>query len=64
MIERIRRELQVGEISVQELVNQQAGTLRQVLGIRYQEFEGLVTSFDFESALACLNAAVPPKIPG
>jgi two-component system sensor histidine kinase/response regulator len=64
LIERIRRELQLGEISVQELVNQQASTLRLVLGIRYPEFEGLVASFDFESALACLNVAVPPKIPG
>lgn len=64
MIERIRRELQLGEISVQELVSQQANTLRMVLGIRFVEFEGRVASFDFESALACLNAALPPKIPG
>jgi two-component system sensor histidine kinase/response regulator len=64
LIERIRRELQLGEISVQELVNQQASTLRMVFGIRYPEFERLVASFDFESALACLNAAVPPNIPG
>ena len=64
LIERIRRELQLGEISVQELVNQQASTLRMVFGIRYPEFERLVASFDFESALACLNVAVPPNIPG
>ena len=64
LIERIRRELQLGEISVQELVSQQANTLRMVLGIRFVEFEGRVASFDFESALACLNAALPPKIPG
>jgi two-component system sensor histidine kinase/response regulator len=63
LIERIRRELQLGEISVQELVIQQANTLRMVLGIRHPEFEGLVASFDFENALACLNAAVPRKLP-
>jgi two-component system sensor histidine kinase/response regulator len=59
LLKRIRRELQLGEISVQELVNQQADTLHHVLGTGYPEFEALVASFDFESALAYLKDTVP-----
>jgi len=55
LVEHVRRELQQGEISVQELVRQQAKTLQQVLGSAYPEFEGLVSSFDFEDALIFLD---------
>jgi two-component system sensor histidine kinase/response regulator len=55
LLEHVRRELQQGEISVQELVRQQAKTLQQVLGPAYPEFEGLVSSFDFEDALVFLD---------
>jgi two-component system sensor histidine kinase/response regulator len=55
LLELLRRELQQGEISVQELVRQQAKTLQQVLGPAYPEFEGLVSSFDFEDALIFLD---------
>ena len=61
LIDCIRQELQLGDISVQDLVSQQANALRAVLGLRFLEFEGLVAVFDFESALACLNAAVAPR---
>ena len=61
LLKRIRRELQLGEISVQELVNQQADTLHHVLGTGYPEFEALVASFAFESALAYLKDTVPPE---
>ena len=55
LIEHVRRELQQGEISVQELVRLEAKTLQQVLGPAYPEFEGLVASFDFEDALLFLD---------
>ncbi|UCV29658.1 PAS domain-containing protein [Ferribacterium limneticum] len=55
LIEHVRRELQQGEISVQELVRLEAKTLQQVLGPAYPEFEGLVSSFDFEDALLFLD---------
>jgi len=64
LLERLRRELQQGEISVQELVRQQANTLRQVLGKNHREFEELVSAFDFEGALAFLNYASQPLAPG
>ncbi len=55
LLERLRRELQQGEISVQELVRRQANTLQKVLGNHHREFEELVSAFDFEGALAFLN---------
>lgn len=55
LIERLRHELQTGEIKVQELVRSQATPLRELLGQHYMEFDGKVAAFDFEGALALLN---------
>ncbi len=59
LLEHIRQELQQGEMSVQERVRQQADTLKQLFGSRFPEFEGLVSSFDFEGALAFLDQHNP-----
>jgi two-component system sensor histidine kinase/response regulator len=64
LLARLRQELEQGEISVQELVRQQANTLQQVLGRNYPEFEGLISAFDFEGALVSLNRASPPSKAG
>ena len=63
LFERLHRELQQGEISVQELVRQQANTLQQVLGSNHRQFEELVSAFDFEGALLFLTKATQPKMP-
>ena len=63
LVERLRRELQQGDISVQELVRQQADSLRQVLGNNHREFEERVSAFDFEGALVCLTYATQPQTP-
>ena len=55
LLQDIRRELEHGEMSVQERVRFHAETLKQLLGGRYAEFDNLVSSFEFESALAFLN---------
>jgi two-component system sensor histidine kinase/response regulator len=60
LLERLRHELQQGEISVQEVVRQQAMTLKRVLGTDFIEFEDRVGAFDFEGALAILNKAGVP----
>ena len=64
LFERIRRELQQGEMSVQDLIRSQAKTLQKIFGQNYREFEELVSAFDFEGALAFLNYTIPPKKPG
>ncbi|MCG2578268.1 PAS domain-containing protein [Dechloromonas sp. XY25] len=64
LLENIRRDLQQGEMSVQELIRQQAGTLKQVFGLRYPQFENLVSSFDFEGALDFLDRHAPGGNPG
>jgi two-component system sensor histidine kinase/response regulator len=63
LIERIRRELQQGEMSVQDLVRQQATTLRTVLGAAYPAFDKHINAFEFEEALALLNATLRPGMP-
>jgi two-component system, sensor histidine kinase and response regulator len=61
LIERLRRELQQGEMSVQDLVRHQAATLKRVLDKNFRAFDGFVSAFDFEGALAVLNEAAPPE---
>ncbi|MDE2439946.1 MAG: PAS domain-containing protein [Betaproteobacteria bacterium] len=61
LLEIIRRDLQQGEMSVQELIRQQANTLKQIFGIRYPQFEILVSSFDFEGALDFLEKNLPAQ---
>jgi two-component system, sensor histidine kinase and response regulator len=58
LIERLRRELQQGEMSAQDLVRQQAKTLNNALGNNFRQFEEYVNAFDFEKALAILNNAI------
>ncbi|UCV21754.1 PAS domain-containing protein [Ferribacterium limneticum] len=60
LLERLRHELQQGEMSAQNLVRRQANTLKKVLGRDYMAFEELVDSFDFEGALTFLNDTVQP----
>ncbi|MGB4064543.1 MAG: PAS domain-containing protein [Azonexus sp.] len=60
LIERLRRELQQGEMSAQDLVRHQAATLKMVLGKDFRAFEDCVSVFDFEGALAVLNDATSP----
>jgi two-component system sensor histidine kinase/response regulator len=60
LIERLRRELQQGEMSVQDLVRQQAMTLRTVLGAEYPAFDKHINAFEFEEALTLLNATLRP----
>ena len=60
LLERLRHELQEGEMSAQDLVRRQAKTLKKVLGRDYLAFEELVACFDFEGALAFLNDTVQP----
>ena len=64
LFERIRRELQQGEMSVQDLIRSQAKTQQKIFGQNYREFEELVSAFDFEGALSFLNYTIPPKKPG
>ena len=52
----LRQLLGQSEMSVQTLVQQQATTLRALFGPRYALFEQSVSAFDFESALALLDA--------
>ncbi len=62
LIERLRHDLQQGEMSVQDIVRQQSQTLIAVLGKDFPRFEESVASFDFEGALASLDKAAPaPK---
>ena len=61
LIERLKRELQQGEISAQHLARQQAKTLTKLLGKHYLAFEGCVAAFEFEGALALLNNAIRPR---
>ncbi|WP_295008463.1 PAS domain S-box protein [uncultured Dechloromonas sp.] len=58
-LEHIRRELQQGEMSVQDRVRQEANTLKQAFGVRHAQFENLVSSFDFEAALDYLDKYGP-----
>ena len=58
LVQRLRRELESGEMSVQELVRNEGGKLRQLLGDDFATFEDQVSSFDFEDALTCLNKAL------
>jgi two-component system sensor histidine kinase/response regulator len=58
LLERLRRELQQGDISAQDLVRQQTNTLKMVLGNDYRAFEESVSAFDFEGALTLLNPAM------
>jgi two-component system sensor histidine kinase/response regulator len=60
LIERLRHELQQGEMSAQDLVRRQAKTLKKVLGGGFLAFEELVASFDFERALTFLNDNIQP----
>ncbi len=60
LVERLRRELQQGDMSAQDLVRHQATSLRMILGRRFRTFEDCVSVFDFEGALAILNDAAPP----
>jgi two-component system sensor histidine kinase/response regulator len=57
LLQEIRRELEHGDMSVQERVRFHAETLKQLLGPRFGEFDNLVSSFEFENALAFLNQA-------
>jgi PAS domain S-box-containing protein len=55
LIAELRRLLDEGEISVQELVRMQAPILRGALGAHYPAFERKVSSFEFEGALELLE---------
>ncbi len=55
LLQEIRRELEQGEMSVQERVRQQSATLKQFFGPRFAEFDDLVSSFEFENALHFLD---------
>ena len=59
-LEKLRHELQYGEISVQERVGRNAAALQSMLGTRYDEFVERVSTFDFEDALSLLNRLAPP----
>ncbi|MBU1364684.1 MAG: PAS domain-containing protein [Gammaproteobacteria bacterium] len=63
LVERLRHDLQQGEMSVQDTVRQQAKTLMTVLGKDFPRFEESVASFDFEGALARLDKAAPAGKP-
>jgi two-component system sensor histidine kinase/response regulator len=63
LIERLRRELQQGEMSAQDLVRQHAKALNKRIGKNYRQFESCVVAFDFEQALAILNDATQPGKP-
>ena len=62
VLEHIRRELQQGEMSVQDRVRQEASLLKQAFGVHHAQFESLVSSFDFEAALDYLDR-YGPKTP-
>ena len=55
----IRRELQQGDISVQDRLRREASALQQAFGDGFSQFEGLVSSFDFEAALEFLDKHAP-----
>ncbi|MBS1144403.1 MAG: hypothetical protein H6R14_1809 [Proteobacteria bacterium] len=55
LVEKLRRELQQGEMSVQDLVRQHARSLSKHIGDKYRAFEECIFAFDFEGALAILN---------
>ena len=59
LLDLIRRELQQGEMSVQDRVRQEANILQQAFGIHHAQFENLVSSFDFEAALDFLDKHRP-----
>jgi hypothetical protein len=50
-------------MSAQDLVRQQAKTLRTLLGDNYRAFDECVAVFDFEAALAFLNNPRRPDKP-
>ena len=58
LLERLRHELQEGEMNAQHLVRKQSLTLKKMLGKDFRKFETLVSAFDFEGALTLLNASV------
>ncbi|MFH1660597.1 MAG: PAS domain-containing protein [Pseudomonadota bacterium] len=61
LLERLRRELQQGEMSAQDLVRHQTTTLKNILGNKFRAFDDFVSVFDFEGALAVLNETTSPE---
>ena len=56
----IRRCLENGEMRVQELVRQHSPLISGVFGSEFEQFEHLITAFDFEAALALLDHVSTP----
>jgi PAS domain S-box-containing protein len=59
MLLALRQQLSDGDLSAQTLLGEQAPLLRNLLGSRYKAFEGHISSFDFEAALALLMEVAP-----
>jgi two-component system sensor histidine kinase/response regulator len=59
LLDLIRRDLQQGEMSVQDRVRLEANILKQAFGIHHAQFENLVSSFDFEAAIDFLDKHRP-----
>ena len=55
----LRQQLSDGDLSAQTLLGEHAPLLRTLLGSRYKIFEGHISRFDFEAALALLMEAAP-----
>ena len=55
----LRRQLETGELGVQDFVRQKASQLRGVMGQDFTRFEHLISIFDFEAALSILERVVP-----
>ena len=58
----MRRLLQEGDVSAQELLRQQAAPLALSIGENFKQFETLVCAFDFEAALTLLEQVSAPPI--
>ena len=60
-IARLRNELLHGEMNAQEIVRTNEHALKNALGDHFTAFEHLISSFDFENALALLDRILPPQ---
>ncbi|MGE5470769.1 MAG: PAS domain-containing protein [Bacteroidota bacterium] len=56
LLTRLRNQLRLGDFNAQALVAEQAAALQKILGPRHGRFASAISSFDFESALAELDA--------
>ena len=57
----LRRQLETGELGVQDMVRQKTTQIRGVMGQDFTRFEHLISIFDFEAALSILDRVVPPN---